>query len=225
MRTISEAVETVIEGNAFLRFGLYHRLLNLSQVARFLQPLVEARCRKPVRPSAILMSLSRLQKRLHARPPAAAPPTFYIDRINVHAGLCSITFAKEAETHQAMNRLFNRIQAEEGYITYTEGNTEITAIIEERHLPLARATVPAAPRQVARRIAGLGIQFAAAYTEAPGLLYGILQQLALLNINVVEVASTMTEFNVYLDEADLMTAFDALLNRFSRDRAGRDPIP
>ncbi len=74
-----------------------------------------------------------------------------------------------------------------------------------------------APRRVYRNLAGLGVKFQEAYLETPGLLYQLLQQLALQNINVVEVASTTTEFNIYLDDRDVQLAFESLYNRFIRE--------
>jgi hypothetical protein len=62
MRKISDALEAIVEGNPALAFGLHHRLLNLTKLARFLRPSVEAQTRKGVSDSAVLMSLSRLQR-------------------------------------------------------------------------------------------------------------------------------------------------------------------
>ena len=42
MIKISEAIERIVDGHPGLRFGFYHRLLNLSQLARFLRPSIEA---------------------------------------------------------------------------------------------------------------------------------------------------------------------------------------
>jgi len=218
MIRISDAVEALVTGSPAMHFGLHHRLLNLSQVARFIHPLVEARTRKTVNVSAILMSLSRLQKKLK-EPPGEGETAFYIDRIHLHAGLCSLTVAKTPASHRAINQLFNRVQEEGGYFTVTEGNTEITAILDNGHWALVGEVLATKPRQVHRDIAGLGIQFKAQYTEEPGLLYQLLQQLALQQISVVEIASTMTEFNIYLHDGDVMLAFESLYKKFVRPGA------
>ena len=228
MATVSDAVRAVVDGSPMLQVGLHHRLLNLSQVARFIRPLVEARVRKPAKASAILMGLSRLQRAMEDASFWDAPPSevgpFYIDRIGVHTGLASVTLTKTSEAHQELSRLMGRVQEEGGYLTVTEGNTEITALLEDRRLPLVQETLSSAPKKVQRHLAGLGVQFHAAYTEKPGLLYHLLQQLSLQQINVVEVTSTLTEFNIYLHEDRLMLAFDSLYHRFSREHARPDPL-
>lgn len=216
MIKISEVIQAFMEESPFFLFGIHHRLLNLSQVARFIQPIITARSQKEVQCSAILMSLSRLQKKFHASFPVDKD-AFYIDRINIHAGLASITFTKNQENIRALNRFFNHLQEDQSYITFTQGISEVTAIIEKKYLHVVGEMFTDVPRQVQRNIAGLGVKFQEVYTETPGLLYQILQQLALQNINVVEIASTMTEFNIYLHDADLMLAFDSIYNRFSRN--------
>lgn len=223
MPTISDAVRGVVESSPMLQVGLHHRLLNLSQVARFIRPLVEARTRKPAKPSAILMGLSRLQRAVEDDPFPEDEP-FYIDRIGVHTGLCSVTLTKTAQAHKELNRLMGRVQEAGGYFTVTEGSTEITALLEARHLALLGDVLTSAPKGVQRQLAGLGVQFHAPYVGKPGLLYRLLQQLALQHINVAEVASTMTEFTIYLHEDDLMLAFDSVYHRFSREHAHPDPL-
>lgn len=227
MVKISDAVRAVVDGSPMLQAGLHHRLLNLSQVARFIQPLVEARTHKPATPSAILMGLSRLQRAMEAAPTdvdSSDADPFYIDRIGVHTGLCAMTLTKTAEAHRELFGLVGHVQEEGGYLTITEGNTEITALLEARHLPLAGDALTSAPKGVQHHLAGLGVQFHEPYTRKPGLLYRLLQQISLQRINVVEVASTMTEFNIYLHEDDLMLAFDSVYGRFSREHARPDPL-
>lgn len=216
MRKVSEAVQALVEANPTLQFGLHHRLLNLSQVARFICPLVAARVRKPVRPSAVLMSLSRLQRRWEVQQPAPQR-RFRVDRINVQGGLCALTLPKQVGTLRELAELFNRVQREGGYLTLTEGVSEVTVILEQRHLSLVPELLSIAPRRVRHRLAGLGVKFQDAYLETPGLLYQLLQQLALQDINVVEVASTTTEFNIYLADRDVQLAFESLYNRFIRE--------
>jgi hypothetical protein len=46
------------------------------------------------------------------------------------------------------------------------------------------------------------------------VLYRILQALALQGVNLAEVASTTTEFHVYLAEDDVMLALDSLYGAF-----------
>lgn len=213
MLKVSDAVHEIMEGNALLSFGLHYRLLNLSQVARFILPMVEARTRKEVRPAAVLMNLSRLQSRL-SRKTKPGMPEFILDKINIHSGLCSLTLYKTRDAHKELNRIFSWIQDRGGFITLTEGVSEITVIIEMENVERMGKMLSEKPRNVHKHLASVGVKFSQKYLAVPGVLHQLLQQVSLQNINVVEVASTATEFNIYMNESDVQLAFDTIYARF-----------
>lgn len=213
MQTVSEAVRALVGGNELLRSGLDDGLLNLSSVARFILPSVQARLNRDVTVSAVLMSLSRLQReRSVVRGPTGVD--LFVDRIHVQSGLCTLTVPKSAEAHQETQRFFSRVQGAGGYVTYAEGTAEITLLVEETYLRHFDPSGAFAPKQLQRRIAGLGVTFRRETTERPGLLYRLLQQIAMQRINVVEVNSTMTEFTIYVHEDDVRLAFDSIYRAF-----------
>ncbi len=218
MLKISDALRELIEENATLHFGFHHRLLNLSQTARFLRPAIEARVKKPARDSAIVMNLSRLQRELDQGPEPL--PEFFVDNISVQPGLCALTIAKTPSAYGELNRLFSAIQERNGFITLTQGSGETTIIISVDSLALARRTLSEKPRYEQGGLGSVSVKFNERYLAVKGLLYMLLQQVALQNINVVEVASTATEFTIYMAEGDVELAFESIFRRFARRRRG-----
>lgn len=218
MIKISDAVEELVTGNVFFRFGLYHRLLNLSQVARFVRPQIEGRARKPVQTSAISMALSRLQNEMTD---GGVPRGFRIDRINIQSDLCVLTFPKLEATQSRLQTVFARLNQESAYITMTEGTLEVTLIFDRRHLGDVMNEIPTPPVGRHDHISGVGVRFGTRYENTPGLLYEILQQLAIQRINIVELASTRSELNIYLEDSDVRLAFDSLYARFMHPGNGR----
>jgi len=212
MLKVSDAVAELVQQNPLFHFGFHHQLLNLSQLARFLRPLVEARTLKEVQDTAILMALSRMRKDFP--PLESLPRSFKLDKINVHAGLCSCTWLKTESSHRELNRLYHKVQEANGFMTITEGMTEMTAILEETHFETAQETIAQEPRHVYRPIAGVGVKFQERHLRTSGLIYQLVQQVALQRINLIEVNSTATEFSMYVAEEDLQLAFDSLYNRF-----------
>lgn len=212
MLKVSDAVAGLVRENPLFHFGFHHQLLNLSQMARFLRPLVEARTLKEVQETAIQMALSRMRKDFP--PLESLPQSFKLDKINVHAGLCSCTWSKTDSAHRQLNLLHQMVQKDKGFMTLTEGMTEMTAILEEAHYEAALETIAESPRHVYRPIAAVGVKFQDRHLRTSGLIYQLVQQLALQRINLIEVTSTATEFSMYVAEADLQLAFDSLYNRF-----------
>jgi hypothetical protein len=221
MKKIGITVREIMEGNPLLHFGFHHRLLNLSQVARFIRPLVEARTRKSVSDSAILMSLSRMQSKLV---PADTLKEIVLDKISIHSGLCSLTILKTIESLEELNNLFATVRKRGRFITITEGVSEVTAILEDMDFQLAKTMFSEKLRYVQRDLASVGVKFSEETIANPGAIYQMVQQLTLQNINIIEVVSTATEFNIYVKNEDVRLAFDSIFNRFSTRAGGISDI-
>lgn len=217
MKKISEAVESTVGSHPALSFAFHHRLLNLTKLARFLHSSVEAQTHKGVSQSAILMSLSRLQRRWAKSRPQKSQP-LVLDKVSIVSGLCSVTLAKTSTTHRELNRVFTAVQERNGFITVTEGLREITVIVEAENFDLLRKGLSSKPKIVNRNLASVGMSFSEKYLSVKGVLHQLLEQVALQNINVLEVASTATEFYIYVEEKDVEAAFAAIFHRFGRQR-------
>ena len=220
MLKISSALRAMINASPWLSFGFHHRLFNLTRVAQFLKPLVEARTHKEVQSSAILMNLSRMQRE-SATGTGSLEGDFFVDKIHVHSGLCTLTFPKTEATHRRLNNMVAKVHERRDFLTLTEGMSEITVILAQEHLEMALATLRVKPRQVNTNIGAVGVGFQEKYLTVTGLLYRLLQHVALQNINIIEVTSTATEFNIYLDEADVRLAFDSIYQGFSKRTRGK----
>lgn len=213
MLKISDAVRAIIFNNNFLNFGIHYRLLNLSQVARFIAPLVADRTKKEVSDSAVLMSLSRIQQSIKDQ--QIEKPQYFLDRVSINGNLCSLTLPKTQTAHAALGKVFAHIQKQGGFFTMTEGMSEITVILSNDYTEEAlKALDKDKPHRTHRPIASVTAKFSPQYLETPGLLYRILHQVTMQNINLIEVASTATEFSVFLKEEDVELAFDSIYNAF-----------
>ncbi|MFT7183689.1 MAG: hypothetical protein ACI9QC_000008 [Oceanicoccus sp.] len=212
MLKISDALSTIINVNSFLKAGLSHRLFNLSQLARYLKPLVEARLQKEVKESAILMNLSRIQRDFTKT--YKLTDEFLVQKISVQANLFTATFAKTPAIHKQVNDFYKWIQKYKGFISISESSKEITIIVELGFLERMPEFIKDEPIFIKKNITGIGVQFDAEYTKSPGFLYLVLQKTSLQGVNLVEVFSTYTEFMIFVDHEDTKLAFDTLYSCF-----------
>ncbi|MBX7137233.1 MAG: hypothetical protein K1X83_04545 [Oligoflexia bacterium] len=213
MIPISDALTQIIARSSFLEFGLHYKLLNLTQVARFIRPQIEARTKKDVKESAILMALSRFQGAV-ARQTKRRDESFKIEQLSVQTDLAVLSLERSSDNHNRISKLYAEIQKRRGYLTICEGLSEITVIIENEYLALAEKLLKTQLAQATGDAAAIRIKFDPRYLETPGFLFVILQQLAFQGINLLEVASTKTEFILYLRMQDVRLAFDSLHNKF-----------
>lgn len=204
----------MVEGNPLLQFGLHHKLMNLTQVAKYIDSLIETRVKKDAGTSAIVMALSRLQKEMAKDAPQRED--FNINSIDIHTNLATFTYQKTTQTARAIHKLANSIQSKGGYISLSEGMRETTVIIERENLDVLRKTVTEHSVHTHENISGIGIVFDEKYTRFPGMFYILMQQLLLQNINVIEITSTFTSLVFYIDERDTRLAFDTLYGLFRK---------
>jgi len=212
MRKIADAVREIVDHDPALKTGLAQGLMNMSQVARHIHSTVEARTQKSVQLGAITMALSRLRSELPAL--AEESDIRLADRITVQRGLAVLTFPNTARVHAGLLELQDRMRAGRRYLTVTEGIREITLILEEAMLAHVEETITERPSRTARGIASLSVSLTEENLAEPGVLYRLLQPLALQGINLAEVASTTKEFHVYLVEEQVMLAMESLYGAF-----------
>jgi len=217
MIKISDSILSIIRGNAFLEFGLHHQLFNQTQLARYLQPFVAARTHKEPSVSAIAMALSRLSPELSKNTPA--PSNYHLEKISITTGLCTATFMRSASAHRALNRLQTDMHKKGNFCSVSEGMREITVIVEDRFESRLHALVDEQLVFSKANLTSVEIQFGSAYTSTPGMLYMLLQRVALQNINLIEITSTYSGITMYFANTDARIVFDTLLNSLSVSNA------
>ncbi len=217
MLRISDALDTIVKDSSFFQAGLGHRLFNLSQLAQFLHPMVEARLKKEVQMGALVMNLSRLQRRMQKV--AEFQGEVVIQKLTVQAHLYTATFPNGQETRKAMQRFQKHVYQEKGFLSITESQREITMIVGQGFLEEMPHFIPQKPVKVTTNITGVGVQFDPEHSDHPGFLYQVLQRIALQNLNVVELFSTYSEFMIFFDHLEAKLAMDTLYNCFRVESA------
>jgi hypothetical protein len=214
MIKISDVVRELVTQNPHLSFGLANRIFNLTQLSQFLQPMIETKLKKEVRPSAILMNLSRLQQDYAKE--TKLKPRFQIENITIQSNLVTMTYYKNDRTESQVEALSHAIRERNGYFGWNEGMNEHAVIFEARFLEASKQYVQEEPKFVHDSVSALIIKFPKEYSTQPGFLYTVLRTLALHNVNVIEATSTFSEFTVYIDRKDIQLAFEALELAFTQ---------
>jgi aspartokinase len=210
MINISGAINEITSKNSVLLWGLSNKLFNLSQLSRFLHSLVETRTKKSVQQSAILMNLSRLQSRISKISPKRAQ--FKVEDITTRSNLTVLTFEKLKLVRQKINEFYKRLEGKNEYISITEGTSEITLVFDTK---LRRLLGGIKPKKEYSNISAIALRFPEKYVNTPGFIYTIVQELALQNINIIEICSTYTELIIYVTKEDTRLTFDTIFDQFS----------
>lgn len=212
MIKVSSALKELIQKNNFLEFGLSEGLLNLSTTAKWLKPLIEVRTKKEVSTSAILMSLSRQtleQKKIKPR-----LQEFKLDSINIKSSLTELTYQNNPENRKKILDFIQKSHEKTSHLTSSFGTNEITIIFPTEKVSSIKARIPEHPIFEKSELTALSIEFKPEYVLAPYLLYYLIQQITLQNINIWEMTSTYTEITFYLEEKDVKLAFETIYRQF-----------
>ena len=212
MIKISDALEEIILGNSLLEHGLEHRLLNLTQLAKFLRPQVEFRTQKEVTSTALLMALSRLQAKYLS--PKRAVEKFKFKTLLVYSNLCTQTFAQTNETHEQLAELFKVLAKRNGFFCQSENSREITVTIDNRFMSTLEEMVTAKPRHKNNNVSCVEAQFSDRYFDRPGILHELIYTISLQNVNIIEVSSTYTGFSFFIEKKNMKLVFEVLHDNF-----------
>ncbi|MBT5516800.1 hypothetical protein HOK22_02690, partial [Candidatus Peregrinibacteria bacterium] len=132
MKKISNVLQELVEENHFVKVGLSYKLFNLTQLAFFLQPLLETRLKKKIKVSAIVMNLSRYQRGLLKQ--GQFNSDFKIKTLTVHGNLFTASFSKTPSVHKEANDFYEFLNREGSFVTVTDSGKEITIIAEAKYI-------------------------------------------------------------------------------------------
>jgi hypothetical protein len=212
--TISSALDQLISRSPFLEEALSEGLINISSLARKLQPEVERLTHKKVQESTLIMAI-------HRRPPGPWKVSMGIRNfinelgdIVVRSQLSDHTFSNSGNLNKCQLQLMQEIQGEkEVFFTISQGIYETTivgsSILDERINNLFRDE-----KLISRKtgLSSVTIRLPRNNTEISGIYYFILKNLAWAGINVCEIISTSNEISIIVSESDIPRAFPILLN-------------
>ena len=215
MKRIVDTVRDIISSNPVLRFGFHHRLLNMSQVARFIHPLVETSTNKKVSASAIQMVLSRLKVESDS---AVAKKPLRLDKITLLSGLGCCSFHKTPLVISELSNLASEINEAGSLISIFQGVDYVLMIFDDEKFKTIIQLMSEEPAVILRDVAAVCVCLEEDLMNTPGIIYKMLELLVFQNINVIEISSTAREYLFFVREKDAQQTFDTLYSHFAKRR-------
>ncbi|CAN7572454.1 hypothetical protein LJR289_004089 [Pseudoduganella sp. LjRoot289] len=192
-------------------------MINLSELARQLQPQLETDLWKPVGQAAVVMALRRVAERLPQQE-AAAHGELSLARktgeLTTRTDLTMCTFRYSEHTYECHRQLLAKAAPQRGaFVSVTRGINEVMVICS-RPLTCVVDEIFATERQLARleSLNAVTLHLDPETFNMPGIYHGILKKLAWDKINLVNMISTHTELTVLLEPRQTGAAI-AVLSR------------
>jgi hypothetical protein len=131
MKTIQETVEAIIKRTPFIEEAMQDKLINVSSLARLIQPEVEQILGKEVKTGAVMMSINRMspQEILRIRKNVKSLSLKLGDFI-VRSDLFDYTFKNSSSLPINISKIFARIGSNrESFFTVSQGIFETNIVI------------------------------------------------------------------------------------------------
>ena len=212
---IAQAVDELISTSPFLEEALADELINVSSLARKLQPEVEKRLHKKVQSGAIVMAINRRPSGLSFRISKEIREFMRkLGDVIVRSDLRDYTFENSAGLISCNRQLMDEIGGEkEIFCTISQGVFETTLVVsnllESRIREIYRKENLIAQKS---KLSSITIRLPESNTEVSGIYYFLLKNLAWSGINVCEVISTSNEVTFVVEEKDVHRAFSRLMD-------------
>lgn len=214
MQSIGKITEDLINRSPFLRESMTENLINISALARKLQPEIEEIMGKEVKEGAIVMAIKRMTPGLYHKLNVKIKNVLGdLGDFLVRSNLIDFTFAnsdtlgsKQAELIRILNN------DHDGFFALCRGVTE-TSIVTSLKQKETIEKVFQGEKIVssANDLASITVKLPLSNSAIYGIYYYILKQLAWEGINIVEVVSTANEFTVIVEQDDVDKAFKILM--------------
>jgi aspartokinase len=212
MLSIATKVERIVMESSFLTEGLRRGLINLSELARQLQPQLESDLWKPVGQAAVVMALRRLAERLPEQQRSEMALTRKSGELTTRTELTEYTFRYSDSIGECHRRLLAQAESlHGGFVTVTRGINEVMVVCS-RMLTGVVEQVFAGERLLARQdnLNAVTLHLHPDTNHTPGVYHAILKQLAWDKINLVNMICTYTELTILLEQKQTGAAFSVL---------------
>lgn len=213
MKTIAAVVEHYIKSKPYLSTAMAQGIINLTSLARQIQPEIEETLQKPARSGAIVMALKRISDNLEFLSTHKIVKVLKgIGDITVRSNLIDYSFKISDSLLSAQAKFLAEIDtSSQVFYTSSRGVTESNIIVSS-HMEQQMETYFGNEQLIekTRDLSSISIKLPTENVTIPGIYYFIFQRLSWEGVNIFEVISTSNEFTILVDEDHVNIAFKAI---------------
>ncbi|MCK5824800.1 MAG: aspartate kinase [Ichthyobacteriaceae bacterium] len=215
MKTVAQSVEKIIKQKPFLESALAQGIINMTSLAKQIQPAVQTDLRKDVQSGAIVMAVKRLAPTLEFQINRKVKDVLNnLGDITVRSKLSDYTFSSSNTLVKNQAKLLDLVSKHSDlYYALSKGVYETTIIVSDKlneEIELIFADEVLVTKQTG--LSALTIKLPVENTKVSGIYYYVFRDLAWDGINVIEVVSTTNEFTIVVEDFQVEKAFCLLKN-------------
>lgn len=215
MKTIASQVSEYIKTKPYLSTALSQGIINLTSLARQIQPDIEKALRKPARSGAIVMALKRIsdsEEFLSTHKIVSVLRN--LGDITVRSSLTDYCFKLSETLLFAQAEFLTAIKDKKDiFYTSSRGVGESNIVVSSN---LASLIEEVFKNEICidkiENLSAITVKLPTENVKIPGIYYFIFQRLSWEGVNINEVISTSNEFTILMDEDSVNVAFEVIKN-------------
>ena len=215
MKTIASQVSEYVKTKPYLSTALSQGIINLTSLAREIQPEIEKALRKPARNGAIVMALKRISDNEEFLSTHKIVSVLRnLGDITVRSSLTDYCF-KLSETLLLAQAEFLAAIKDKKDIFYTSsrGVGESNIVVSSNLAPLIEGLFgDEICLDKIDSLSAITVKLPNDNVKIPGIYYFIFQRLSWEGVNINEVISTSNEFTILMHEDSVNVAFEVIKN-------------
>ena len=211
MASVAAAVKTIINRSPFISEMLIQDVISFSNLAKSIQPKVEALYGESVNTAAVVMAIRRYADELKEAEKGAVKGRIDYE-IQMKTNIYDVNFRRSDAFIPKLQKLYEKVHPGEGdFINLTIGSHEITLAVSENCREAAdEVTKGLEVVHTYTDLVALTIVFHGDFLQTPGVTYLAVRKLAWENINIIEIVSTMNVLTFIVSREDSHRAYQAL---------------
>ena len=213
MITLKTHIDQLIHKEPFLVENIQNGIINISALARQLEPKLSKKVGKKLNVNAIIMTIKRMEIEEIKKSRPLKKQIKKIGDLTVKSGLIDYSFQNTPEFEKMSSKFsLKQLTNTKGFHTLCKGIHETTVIISENLKSIFEKSLGDIP-YLARQedLASITIQLPKLNTEVSGLYHYLLGIITWRGISIVEVISTTHELTIILKEEHVSAALEALM--------------
>tara|TARA_A200000113_G_scaffold91656_1_gene82108 strand:- start:12201 stop:12860 length:660 start_codon:yes stop_codon:yes gene_type:complete len=215
LKTIASQVSEFVKSKPYLSTALSQGIINLTSLAREIQPEIEKALRKPARSGAIVMALKRISDNEEFLSTHKIVSVLRnLGDITVRSSLTDYCFKLSETLLLAQAEFLSAIKEKKDiFYTSSRGVGESNIVVSSNIAPLIEDIFrDEICIDKIDSLSAITVKLPNDNVKIPGIYYFIFQRLSWEGVNINEVISTSNEFTILMHEDSVNVAFEVIKN-------------
>ena len=215
MKTIASQVSEYVKTKPYLSSALSQGIINLTSLARQIQPDIEKSLKKPARSGAIVMALKRISDNEEFLSTHRIVSVLKnLGDITVRSALTDYCFKLTDTLLLAQAKFLTGIKnRNDVFYTSSRGVGESNIVVSSNISYLVEEIFKdEICIDKLKNLSAITVKLPTENVKIPGIYYFIFQRLSWEGVNISEVISTSNEFTILMNEESVNVAFEVIKN-------------